>query len=36
LAVTNLERRHRKGYEAAPVKLGEFSVWEKEQEWGDD
>ena len=36
LAVTDLERRHRKGYETHPVKRGEFSVWESEQEWGDD
>ena len=36
LAVTDLERRHRRGYETHPVKLGEFSVWESEQEWGDD
>ncbi len=36
LAITRLERRHRKGYEANPVQQGEFSVWEKEQQWGDD
>lgn len=36
LAVTVLERQHRRGYEADPVKRGEFCVWEKEQEWGDD
>jgi len=35
LSVTRLERRHRQGYEGRPVKRGEFSVWEKEQEWGD-
>jgi metal-responsive CopG/Arc/MetJ family transcriptional regulator len=35
LAVTKLERHHRRGYEARPVKRGEFSVWEKEQDWGD-
>ena len=36
LAVGELERRHRRGYDARPVKRGEFSVWEKEQEWGDE
>ena len=30
-----LEARHRRGYEAQPVKVREFSVWEGEQEWGD-
>jgi metal-responsive CopG/Arc/MetJ family transcriptional regulator len=35
LSVRALERRHRQGYEGRPVKRGEFSVWEKEQEWGD-
>jgi len=36
LSVRGLERRHRQGYEKRPVKRGEFSVWEKEQEWGDE
>jgi metal-responsive CopG/Arc/MetJ family transcriptional regulator len=31
----NLERRHREGYARKPVRRGEFSVWEKEQAWGD-
>ena len=31
-----LENRHRKGYELQPEKSGEFSVWEGEQEWGDE
>ena len=35
LSVTRLEARHRQGYEGRPVKRGEFSVWEEEQEWGD-
>ena len=36
LAVAGMERRHRQGYEAHPVKEVEFSVWEKEQSWGDE
>jgi metal-responsive CopG/Arc/MetJ family transcriptional regulator len=36
LSVRDLERRHRQGYEGRPVKRGEFNVWEKEQEWGDE
>ena len=36
LAARGLERRHRRGYDARPVKRGEFSVWEKEQQWGDE
>ena len=31
-----LEQQHRRGYEIDPVKPGEFSVWEEEQEWGDE
>jgi len=31
-----LEEIHRKGYEMHPVKNGEFSVWEAEQDWGDE
>lgn len=34
--VGQLEARHRRGYERRPVKKGEFSVWEEEQEWGDE
>ena len=30
-----LEEKHRKGYEAQPVKGDEFSVWGNEQVWGD-
>lgn len=30
------ERKHRKGYERQPVGTDEFSVWEKEQAWGDE
>ena len=36
LSVRGLERQHRRRYESRPVKRGEFSVWEKEQEWGDE
>jgi len=35
LNIRLLEDKHRKGYELHPVKKGEFSVWEKEQDWGD-
>jgi metal-responsive CopG/Arc/MetJ family transcriptional regulator len=30
-----LELKHRQGYAAHPVNKNEFSVWEKEQNWGD-
>jgi len=30
-----LEEKHRKGYEMYPVASDEFSVWENEQDWGD-
>lgn len=30
-----LEEKHRKGYELYPVARDEFSVWENEQNWGD-
>ncbi len=35
LAVAGMERRHRRGYEVRPVEKREFSVWEREQEWGE-
>ncbi len=35
LNVRLLEEKHRKGYKLHPVSKYEFSVWEKEQEWGD-
>ena len=35
LNIRRLEERHRKGYHRFPVTQYEFSVWEKEQEWGD-
>lgn len=34
--VSRLERQHRRGYEMNPVVKSEFSVWEDEQEWGDE
>lgn len=33
LAAEELERKHRRGYEAKPVRRGEFDIWEKEQAW---
>ncbi len=36
LNVVRLEQQHRKGYEIHPVNKAEFSVWEDEQEWGDE
>jgi predicted transcriptional regulator len=35
-SMAQLERRHRRGYEAQPVSGGEFDVWESEQSWGDE
>lgn len=34
--VRRLEEKHRRGCELHPVAQGEFSVWEKEQVWGDE
>ena len=31
-----LELKHRLGYEKKPVNNDEFSVWETEQDWGDE
>jgi metal-responsive CopG/Arc/MetJ family transcriptional regulator len=31
-----LELKHRQGYAAHPVNKNEFSIWEKEQKWGDE
>ncbi len=36
LNVSRLEEKHRRGYELHPVDKAEFSVWEKEQDWGDE
>jgi metal-responsive CopG/Arc/MetJ family transcriptional regulator len=35
LKVRQLEQKHKSGYELQPVSKSEFSVWEKEQNWGD-
>ncbi len=34
--IRRLEDKHRKGYELHPVNKREFSVWESEQDWGDE
>lgn len=34
--LSRLEEQHRRGYDSQPVQKGEFSVWEKEQNWGDE
>lgn len=34
--IDRLELRHRQGYEMHPVNKEEFSIWEKEQNWGDE
>jgi len=36
LNVRRLEDKHRKGYKLHPVNKYEFSVWESEQDWGDE
>ena len=33
---SRLEMKHRKGYANYPVNKDEFSVWENEQNWGDE
>lgn len=33
--IKHLEAEHSKGYERHPVSKDEFSVWEKEQDWGE-
>ena len=35
LNVSRLEKRHRRGYEIHPANKSEFSIWEREQDWGD-
>jgi len=35
LRVADLEESHRRGYARSPVREGEFSLWEEEQEWGE-
>ena len=34
--IDRLESKHRQGYLTHPVNEEEFSVWEKEQNWGDE
>jgi metal-responsive CopG/Arc/MetJ family transcriptional regulator len=34
--IAMLENSHKKGYERFPAGNSEFSVWESEQEWGDE
>lgn len=34
--IRQLEAKHRKGYELYPATEEEFSVWEEEQDWGDE
>ncbi|MEA1927372.1 MAG: ribbon-helix-helix domain-containing protein [Candidatus Auribacterota bacterium] len=34
--VSRLEHQHHRGYKIYPVAKSEFSVWEDEQEWGDE
>ncbi len=36
LNVSRLEQKHRRGYKLHPVNKAEFSVWETEQNWGDE
>jgi metal-responsive CopG/Arc/MetJ family transcriptional regulator len=36
LNIERQEDKHRKGYKLHPVSKYEFSVWEKEQDWGDE
>ncbi len=30
-----LEKKHKQGYETYPIGKDEFSIWEKEQDWGN-
>jgi len=36
LNIAFLEEKHRKEYQQHPVRRDEFSVWEGEQDWGDE
>jgi len=36
LKIAELEHKHHRGYQMHPVGKQEFSVWENEQEWGDE
>jgi metal-responsive CopG/Arc/MetJ family transcriptional regulator len=35
LTTSELEQRHRQGYEQTPPAEGEFDIWENEQVWPD-
>ena len=35
-SVTQQEEKHREGYRRHPVAADEFTVWEAEQDWGDE
>ena len=35
VTISQLEKKHKKGYGQQPADKKEFSVWESEQEWGD-
>lgn len=35
-SVARQENKHREGYQHHPVAADEFSVWETEQDWGDE
>lgn len=36
LNISQLEQKHKRGYNIHPINKGEFSVWEGEQNWGDE
>ena len=36
LNISQLEEKHKKGYDTNNVKQSEFCVWEDEQDWGDE
>ena len=36
LSTLALERKHQQGYELHPAGKNEFSIWENEQNWGEE
>jgi len=36
LKIAEMEQKHRRGYQLHPVSKKEFSLWENEQEWGNE
>ncbi len=34
LNISQLEKKHKRGYSIHPINKSEFSVWEREQNWG--